>query len=93
MAKSCGCKYFVCEHLDDGWTPMADKTKMILRNDPAKERKKLGKVKDLFDNIDDGTDYDFDVAMGVVKKIKIKSQGKTVKVLKSFGKTPKIADA
>ena len=28
---------------------MADKTKIILRNDPAKQRKKLGKVKDLMD--------------------------------------------
>ena len=33
---------------------MADKTKMILRNDPAKKRKKLGKVKDLWEQMDDG---------------------------------------
>ena len=52
MAKSCDCKYFVCEHLDDGWTPMPDKTVIILRNDPAKERKKLGKVKDLFEQME-----------------------------------------
>ena len=52
MAKSCGCKYFVCEHLDDGWTPMPDKTVIILRNDPAKKRKKLGKVKDLFEQME-----------------------------------------
>jgi len=52
MAKSCGCKYFVCKHLDDGWTPMADKTVIILRNDPAKKRKKLGKVKDLFEQME-----------------------------------------
>ena len=32
---------------------MADKTKMILRNDPAKNRKKLGKVKDLFEQMED----------------------------------------
>ena len=52
MAKSCDCKYFVCEHLDDGWTPMPDKTIIILRNDPAKKRKKLGKVKDLFEQME-----------------------------------------
>ena len=32
---------------------MADKTKIILRNDPAKQRKKLGKVKDLFEQMED----------------------------------------
>ena len=32
---------------------MADKTKMILRNDPAKKRIKLGKVKDLFEQMED----------------------------------------
>ena len=32
---------------------MADKTKMILRNDPAKKRKKLGKVKDLLEQMED----------------------------------------
>ena len=31
---------------------MADKTVMILRNDPAKQRKKLGKVKDLFEQME-----------------------------------------
>ena len=30
----------------------SDKTKMILRNDPAKKRKKLGKVKDLFEQME-----------------------------------------
>ena len=78
MAKSCGCKYFVCEHLDDGWTPMPDKTVMILRNDPAKQRKKLGmdrkrlgKVKDLLEAaIDDAQMYEYDIAMGKIKKIK-----------------------
>ena len=50
---------------------MADKTKMILRNDPGKERKKLGKVKDLLEGaIDDAQMYEFDVAMGVIRKIK-----------------------
>ena len=71
MAKSCGCKYFVCEHLDDGWTPMDDKTVIILRNDPAKQRKKLGKVKDLLEAaIDDAQMYEYDIAMGKIKKIK-----------------------
>ena len=32
---------------------MADKTLFILRNDPAKKRKKLGKVKDLFEQMGD----------------------------------------
>ena len=50
---------------------MANKTKMILRNDPAKKRKKLGKVKDLLEGaIDDAQMYEFDVAMGVIRKIK-----------------------
>ena len=50
---------------------MADKTKMILRNDPAKKRKELGKVKDLLESaVDDAQMYEFDVAMGVVRKIK-----------------------
>ena len=50
---------------------MADKTKLILRNDPAKKRKKLGKVKDLLEGaIDDAQMYEFDVAMGVIRKIK-----------------------
>tara|TARA_Y100000588_G_scaffold259871_1_gene274525 strand:+ start:1504 stop:1656 length:153 start_codon:yes stop_codon:yes gene_type:complete len=36
-----------------------DKTKMILRNDPAKKRKKLGKVKDLLDQTgNDLTDFE-----------------------------------
>ena len=49
---------------------MADKTKMILRNDPAKKRKKLGKVKDLLEGaIDDAQMYEFDIAMGVIKKV------------------------
>ena len=44
---------------------------MILRNDPAKKRKKLGKVKDLLEGaIDDAQMYEFDVAMGVIRKIK-----------------------
>ena len=50
---------------------MADKTLIILRNDPAKERKKLGKVKDLFEAaLDDAQMYEFDIAMGSIKKIK-----------------------
>ena len=31
---------------------MADKTLFIARNDPAKQRKKLGKVKDLFEQME-----------------------------------------
>ena len=31
---------------------MADKTLIILRNDPAKQRKRLGKVKDLFEQME-----------------------------------------
>ena len=47
------------------------KIKMILRNDPAKERKRLGKVKDLLEAaINDAQMYEFDVAMGTIKKIK-----------------------
>ena len=50
---------------------MADKTLFIARNDPAKERKRLGKVKDLLEAaIDDAQMYEFDVAMGTIKKIK-----------------------
>jgi len=50
---------------------MADKTKMILRNDPAKQRKKIGKVKDLLEAaIDDAQMYEYDIAMGKIKKIK-----------------------
>ena len=50
---------------------MADKTVMILRNDPARNRKKLGKVKDLLEAaIDDAQMYEFDIAMGKIKKIK-----------------------
>ena len=50
---------------------MADKTVMIFRNDPAKQRKKLGKVKDLLDAaIDDAQMYEYDIAMGKIKKIK-----------------------
>ena len=50
---------------------MADKTLIILKNDPAKERKRLGKVKDLLEAaIDDAQMYEFDVAMGTIKKIK-----------------------
>ena len=50
---------------------MADKTLFIARNDPAKERKRLGKVKDLLEAaIDDAQMYEFDVAMGSIKKIK-----------------------
>ena len=50
---------------------MPDKTKMILRNDPAKERKRLGKVKDLLEAaIDDAQIYEYDIAMGKIKKIK-----------------------
>ena len=32
---------------------MADKTLFIARNDPAKQRKKIGKVKDLFEQMED----------------------------------------
>tara|TARA_R110002020_G_scaffold335973_1_gene551131 strand:- start:110 stop:286 length:177 start_codon:yes stop_codon:yes gene_type:complete len=50
---------------------MADKTLFIFRNDPAKERKKLGKVKDLLEAaIDDAQMYEYDIAMGSIKKIK-----------------------
>ena len=50
---------------------MADKTLFIARNDPAKERKRLGKVKDLLEAaIDDAQMYEFDIAMGSIKKIK-----------------------
>ena len=50
---------------------MADKTLFIARNDPAKERKKLGKVKDLLEAaIDDAQMYEYDIAMGKNKKIK-----------------------
>ena len=57
---------------------MADKTLFIARNDPGKERKKLGmdrkkigKVKDLLEAaIDDAQMYEYDIAMGKIKKIK-----------------------
>jgi len=50
---------------------MADKTLFIARNDPGKQRKKLGKVKDLLENaIDDAQMYEFNIAMGTIKKIK-----------------------
>ena len=57
---------------------MPDKTLFIARNDPAKqrkkigmERKKIGKVKDLFEAaLDDAQMYEFDIAMGSIKKIK-----------------------
>ena len=50
---------------------MADKTLFIARNDPAKQRKKLGKVKDLLENaLDDAQMYEFNIAMGTIKKIK-----------------------
>ena len=50
---------------------MADKTLFIVRNDPARDRKKLGKVKDLLEvAIDDAQMYEFDIAMGKIKKIK-----------------------
>ena len=55
----------------DDLDPLPDKTLMILRNDPAKKRKKLGKVKDLLENaLDDAQMYEFDMAMGTIKKIK-----------------------
>ena len=48
---------------------MADKTLFIARNDPAKDRKKLGKVKDLLENeLDDLLMYDFELAFGKIKK-------------------------
>ena len=50
---------------------MANKTLFIARNDPAKERKKLGKVKDLLEAaLDDAQMFEFDIAMGKIKKIK-----------------------
>ena len=50
---------------------MPDKTVIILRNDPAKQRKRLGKVKDLLEAaIDDAQMYEYDIAMGSIKKIK-----------------------
>ena len=51
---------------------MADKTKMILRNDPAKERKKLGKVKDLFEQME----QDFNEFEHYLDHIKIKKEMK-----------------
>ena len=48
---------------------MADKTVIILRNDPARNRKRLGKVKDLYENeLDDLLMYDFELAFGKIKK-------------------------
>ena len=55
---------------------MADKTLFIARNDPAKQRKKLGmdrkklgKLKDLLEAaIDDAQMYEYDIAMGKIKK-------------------------
>ena len=45
--------------------------KTIIRNDAAKKRKKLGKVKDLLEKaIDDAEMFEFDIAMGKIKKIK-----------------------
>ena len=50
---------------------MPDKTLFIARNDPAKQRKKLGKVKDLLENaLDDAQMFEFNIAMGTIKKIK-----------------------
>ena len=50
---------------------MADKTLFIVRNDPAKERKRLGKVKDLLEAVtDDAQLYEFEVAMGRIIKRK-----------------------
>ena len=50
------------------------KTKIILRNDPAKKRKKLGKVKALLEKaIDDAQEYEFDVYAGTFKKTRSKS--------------------
>ena len=50
---------------------MADKTLFIARNDPAKERKRLGKVKDLLEAaIDDAQMFEFDVSSGKIKKIR-----------------------
>ena len=37
---------------------MKDKTKIILRNDPAKKRRKLGKVKDLVNGDINGMSFD-----------------------------------
>ena len=62
----------------DDLDPVPDKTLFIARNDPGKERKKLGmerkkigKVKDLLENaLDDAQMYEFNIAMGTIKKIK-----------------------
>ena len=44
--------------------------KTIIRNDVAKKRKKLGKVKDLLEKaIDDACMYEFDIASGKIKKL------------------------
>ena len=40
-----------------------NKSKIILRKDVAKKRKKLGNVKDLFDNIEDSMMYEFEMYM------------------------------
>ena len=46
-------------------------TKIIPQNDPAKERRKLGKVKDLLERaVDDAQMFEFDVASGKIKKIR-----------------------
>ena len=50
---------------------MPDKAVIILRNDPARNRKRLGKGKDLLEAaLDDAQMYEYDIAMGTIKKIK-----------------------
>ena len=48
---------------------MADKTKMILRNDPAKKRINLGKVKDLFEQMEDDFNEFQHYIDSIIKKI------------------------
>ena len=48
-----------------------NKSKIILRNDVAKKRKKLGKVKDLFDDIDDSMMYEVEMAFNTIKDHKV----------------------
>ena len=53
---------------------MADKTLFIARNDPAKNRKKIGKVKDLFEQMED----DFNEFDQYINRL-IKNKGRRIK--------------
>ena len=53
---------------------MADKTLFIARNDPGKERKKIGKVKDLFEQMED----DFNEFDQYINRL-IKNKGRRIK--------------